>query len=160
MPIVHLMCGFIGFGKTTVAKQLERETGAVRFTPDEIMIARFGTDVGSDFNEKANDLLKDIWLEIERAIKSGHDVIYDEGCWSAGYRQYLTQKVHDLGARAIWHQVVCDMDIAKQRMLRRSAQYRELSIDENWFENNLNQYEPISDADGLDVIYHDSNNQA
>ena len=56
MSTIHLMCGYIGFGKTTVAKQIEQETGARRFTPDDVMIELFGTDVGDDFMEKANRL--------------------------------------------------------------------------------------------------------
>ena len=38
MAVIHCMCGYIGFGKTTVAKQLEIQYGAKRFTPDEVMI--------------------------------------------------------------------------------------------------------------------------
>lgn len=32
---LFLMVGLPGSGKTTRAKELERETGAIRFTPDE-----------------------------------------------------------------------------------------------------------------------------
>jgi predicted kinase len=34
-PIVYIICGFIGAGKTTFAKKLEKKTGAVRITKDE-----------------------------------------------------------------------------------------------------------------------------
>ena len=39
---IHLIHGFMGFGKTTLAKQLEISLPAVRFTHDEIMLARHG----------------------------------------------------------------------------------------------------------------------
>jgi len=32
---VYLICGFIGAGKTTFAKMLEKKTGAVRIVKDE-----------------------------------------------------------------------------------------------------------------------------
>ena len=38
-PIVYLICGFIGAGKTTFSKKLETETGAVRITKDEWSIS-------------------------------------------------------------------------------------------------------------------------
>ena len=35
MPTIHLMFGFMRFGKTTIAKQLERKIPAVRLTHDK-----------------------------------------------------------------------------------------------------------------------------
>ncbi len=43
-PIVYLICGFIGAGKTTFAKKLEEKTGAVRITKDEWSIRLIGND--------------------------------------------------------------------------------------------------------------------
>ena len=34
-PVAHIVIGFIGSGKTTFARKLEKETGAVRFTKDQ-----------------------------------------------------------------------------------------------------------------------------
>jgi predicted kinase len=41
-PIAHIICGFIGSGKTTFARKLEKETGAIRITKDEWIIKIFG----------------------------------------------------------------------------------------------------------------------
>ena len=41
---LFLMVGLPGSGKTTRAKELERETGAIRFTPDEWHLFLFGDD--------------------------------------------------------------------------------------------------------------------
>jgi predicted kinase len=41
-PVAHIIIGFIGSGKTTFARKLEKETGAVRFTKDEWMVRVFG----------------------------------------------------------------------------------------------------------------------
>ena len=43
-PIMYVICGFIGAGKTTFAKKLEEKTGAVRITKDEWLIKLFGHD--------------------------------------------------------------------------------------------------------------------
>ena len=37
-PLAHIIIGFIGSGKTTFARRLERETGAIRFTKDKWMV--------------------------------------------------------------------------------------------------------------------------
>lgn len=43
-PVLTLLVGLPGAGKTTLAKKLERETGAIRFTPDEWHLFLFGDD--------------------------------------------------------------------------------------------------------------------
>ena len=42
-PILHLICGLPGSGKTTLSKQLEHACNAVRFSPDE-WLHRLGID--------------------------------------------------------------------------------------------------------------------
>lgn len=43
MATLHLMCGMVGAGKMTRARQIEAATGAVRLSPDE-WIARLIVD--------------------------------------------------------------------------------------------------------------------
>lgn len=156
MSTVHLMCGYIGFGKTTIAKQLEKQLGARRFTPDEVMIELFGTEVGDDFMDKANKVDEYIWEQIALAVKNDQDVIYDAGSWSADDRKYVMQRLKKLGAKALWHQVNCNIDLAKQRTLARSKDAEQLSVDERFFDENLPRYKPISDSEGLDVVVHNN----
>ena len=42
MSTAHLIHGYIGAGKTTLARTLERELPAIRFTPDEEVARRYG----------------------------------------------------------------------------------------------------------------------
>ena len=39
---MHLLCGLLGAGKTTYAKQLATDVGGVRFTLDEWMLRLYG----------------------------------------------------------------------------------------------------------------------
>ena len=38
MATIHLMVGFIGFGKTTIAKKLEKDVSGVCLTHDDFMV--------------------------------------------------------------------------------------------------------------------------
>ena len=141
-------------GFESFAKQLEKQLGARRFTPDEVMIELFGIEVGDDFMDKANKVDEYIWEQIALAIKNGQDVIYDAGSWSANDRKYVMQRLEKLGAEALWHQVNCDIDLAKQRTLARSKDAEQLSVGERFFDENLSRYKPIFDSEGLDVVVH------
>ena len=82
------------------------------------------------------------------------DVIYDAGSWSADDRKYVMQRLKKLGAKALWHQVNCNIDLAKQRTLARSKDAEQLSVGERFFDENLSRYKPIFDSEGLDVVVH------
>lgn len=154
MANVHFMAGYMGFGKTTLAKKLEKELGIKRFTPDEVMIERFGTDITEDFMERVGEIDDYIWKQIAESLKNGQDVIYDAGFWGKEDRKYAVQKVQKLGGNTVWHQIKCDISIAKQRTLARSKDKNELSLDETFFNDNLSRYSDISEEENLNIILH------
>jgi AAA domain len=85
-PIVYLICGFIGAGKTTFAKKLEGKTGAVRITKDEWSIRLIGNDPTIDgykeWDHKICGLSRDVAFQL---AEKGIDVIIDEGFWEKNY---------------------------------------------------------------------------
>ena len=154
MPTIHCMSGYIGFGKTTCAKQLAKKYHAKRLTPDEVMIELYGTEIESDFMKKAEHVNEYIWQEIEKCITAGQDVIYDTGPWSVIDRKYIMDRASKLNTIVIWHQMECRIETAKRRALTRAKKNSELSIDSKFFDENLKRYTPITKAEHLTVIYH------
>ena len=51
MATLHLMVGLPGSGKTTEAKRIAAECGALRLTPDEWHFSLFGNDFYNDPNK-------------------------------------------------------------------------------------------------------------
>lgn len=102
-PIAYVICGYIGAGKTTFARKLEKETGAIRITKDEWIIKIFGNRITFDKNfeeidRKVTDLATDIAFKI---LKSGEDVIIDEGFWNKSHRDQIKEKIISVGAKPI-----------------------------------------------------------
>ena len=96
-PIAYVICGFIGAGKTTFARKLEKETNAVRITKDEWMVKIFGNKITSDKNFEEYDhniieLTRDFALKI---LKTGTDVIIDEGFWVKSQRDDIKKKISE-----------------------------------------------------------------
>ena len=86
VPSIHLMHGFIGFGKTTIAKKLEKELPAVRFTHDEIMLSKYGRNP-SDFQIKYKIVDEYIKNQTQIELKKGNNVVLDYGFWNKGIRK-------------------------------------------------------------------------
>lgn len=155
MAEIHLICGFIGFGKTTYAKKLEHELQAVRFTHDEIMVERYGRSP-DDFARKykiVDDFIKE---ETAKLVSNGKSVILDYGFWSRDVRRNYYEWALKLTDKVYFHSIVCDLDVAKQRVLKRSQENNsELFIDEDCFNALLSKYEPLVKDEGYPIIsYH------
>ncbi|MFH0749500.1 MAG: ATP-binding protein [Candidatus Gottesmanbacteria bacterium] len=121
-PTAYVICGFIGAGKTTFARKLEKETGAIRITKDEWIINIFGNKIASDKNFETYDkhitkLATDIAFKI---LKAGKDVIIDEGFWVKSQRDDIKKKIVDVGAKSILYYVECPVENMRERVVTRS----------------------------------------
>ena len=118
----YVVCGFIGAGKTTFARKLEKETGAIRITKDEWITKIFGNNITLDknfaeYDERLTELAKDIAFKI---LKSGGDVIIDEGFWAKSQRDDIKKKILNIGAKPILYYVKYPVDKMRERVVNRS----------------------------------------
>ena len=153
-PSIHLMHGFMGFGKTTLSRRLEIELPAIKLTHDDFMFARYGRDP-EDFHIKYQIVDKDIRGLAEKEIQKGHNVIMDYGFWEKSTRKEYYEWAKTLTPNVLFHALQCDLDIAKKRVLNRSASNEnELLITEEIFYDRLKRFEPMSLDEGLPVIFY------
>lgn len=111
------MCGLPGAGKTTRAKEIERERNAIRFTPDE-WITRMGIDPFDEpFREKLEQLHADLALQI---LSRGVDVILDFGFWSREERDEQRARAAAMGADTR----VVFMEASREELLTRLERRR------------------------------------
>lgn len=145
MATAHLLFGFLGSGKTTLAKELERRHRAIRFTPDEWMARLFGEDphVGI-FKEKEAAilrLLEPMWM---RCLHLGVDVVLDYGFWSRAERDYVRNRVESSGGQVLLYSVDCPADEAWRRVSARNRQnHRSLYIAPATFDLLKGRVEPL-----------------
>lgn len=99
-PTLFLTVGLPGTGKTTAARRIEAEHGALRLTKDEWMKALYGDDNPAS----ASDVIEGRLIRIGmRALGLGINVVIDFGLWSRDERSALRRSAADVGADVVIH---------------------------------------------------------
>ncbi|OGG33649.1 hypothetical protein A3G68_03165 [Candidatus Gottesmanbacteria bacterium RIFCSPLOWO2_12_FULL_42_10] len=152
-PIAYVICGFIGAGKTTFARKLEKETKAIRITKDEWIIKIFGNKITSDknfevYDKNITELATNIAFKI---LKAGKDVILDEGFWVKSQRDDIKKKILQVGAKPIFYYVESSVEKMKERVINRSNNPTKDSfeINEEMFDKYLKYWEPPKKEEGI-----------
>lgn len=118
---IHLICGSIGAGKTTYARELATNIGGVVFSIDEWMVTLFGEDAPADLDPawvfpRVYRSETQIWTMAAQLGKLGVPSILDLGFQRQEHRQRfaglarqgeLTAKLHvlDVDASERWKRV-------------------------------------------------------
>ena len=151
--IAYVICGFIGAGKTTFARKLEKETKAIRITKDEWIIKIFGNKITSDknfevYDKNITELATNIAFKI---LKAGKDVILDEGFWVKSQRDDIKKKILQVGAKPIFYYVETSVEKMKERVINRSNNPTKDSfeINEEMFDKYLKYWEPPKKEEGI-----------
>lgn len=156
MPTIHFLCGYMGFGKTTIARRLAAQYSAVILNDDEFMRELFGRNLPEEQFRAAHEKVSEFtWKLGERIVSAGGNVIFDRGFWSRQSRRAAIERAKYFCDSLLFHQIECDMETAKKRVLNRTlTDQTALEIDENTFDLFAKRYEPISPDENLDVIYY------
>lgn len=156
---IHLIHGFIGFGKTKTSKELAHELPAVILNNDDFMARLYGKnppqEMFRDYYNRIDDL---IWDLAEQIVRAGTDVIIDYGFWTRQSRADAYARAKNITEKVVFHNIQCDMDTARQSVIERAQRHPEaLFVDAATFDLFRPQFEPISDDEGYPIINHDNN---
>ena len=157
MATAHLIYGYLGAGKTTFAKKLEKEIPAIRFSPDEWMAQLYGTnpptELFSDYYQRIDYLIERYWVN---TLQLGLDVILDFGFWFRESRDKTRTIVATLGAKHQLYFLDCPEHIQLERCRKRNHDLQgSLFIDDNAFELFKTRFEPLGADEAFEVIQTD-----
>ncbi|MCX5275368.1 ATP-binding protein [Streptomyces virginiae] len=119
VPVVFLLVGLTGSGKTTYSEQRLEPAGAVRLSVDEVLHdrhGRYGTDYPENtYVEKEAPVVAELHNQLRQLVAQGRDVVWDHGLWPRAQRDEMKKLVEEAGGR--WRLLYFPVD--REELLRR-----------------------------------------
>lgn len=120
MAKVIMTCGKLCSGKTTYAKKLRDELGAVILSIDELMLALFGQDAGEKHDDYVGRTKGYLYKQSLEIIGCGTDVILDWGFWTREERLCARSFYGSRGITNEFHYIDIDDDEWQRRIDKRN----------------------------------------
>ncbi len=155
---IHLMCGLVAAGKTTLARRLAGDLPAVRLSRDEWMIRLYGLPHDDPAYiaklEPCTELLWDVAFEI---VAAGSDVILDWNFWSRKRRAEARRRSETAGfpVQLHWLDVPVEEVVARASARLTAAPADAHLIDEDGVRQFLTIFQPPADDEGLPLTRHE-----
>lgn len=156
MAKVIMICGKICCGKSTYAKRLCGEQGAVLLSIDEIMLEMFGQHTGEMHDEYAARTEKYLLEKSVEIISSGINVVLDWGSWTKAKRAMIREHFTSRGIDFELHYLDVPDSVWQSRIVKRNSAVSEdgdsaYYVDENLAAKFKSIFEPPTD-DEIDVL--------
>ena len=122
-PLVHMLCGLTGSGKTVYAKHLEAE-GCVRLSVDELVQARHGRyDIdypAHEYPRLYDDAVAELDRRLVELLAAGRSLVLDYGLWERSNRDRYKRLVEGHGGR--WRLVYfkAEREVLRRRLVERN----------------------------------------
>jgi len=158
MARVHLVCGFLGVGKTTFAKRLVEQVGGVRFSVDELYLQLFATGPTYELDRAALarllTVLDQLWPQV---VAAGTDVVLDFGFWRRHLRDHVRTLAHAQGAETQLYWLRCSDELALARCLARNGAAGAFLISEQGFRELKSHFQPLGGDEPHELVETGSN---
>jgi len=131
--LIHLICGPIGAGKTTIAHQLAEQHSAIRFSEDEWLSNLFIPDAPENLldehiemvaawaSEKYQRCRGQIWPVCEQILQQGVHVVLDGAAANKEQRDKIRQKAIKAGVGFKLYYATADTETRRSRVLERNV---------------------------------------
>ena len=158
-PILHLLCGKVAAGKSTLAAKLASADATVLIAEDEWLASLFGDELQKpkDYLRLAAKLRAAMAPHIVTLLKSGMSVVLDFQANTAESRAWMRDLIDQTEADHQFHVLAPPDEVCLTRLRTRNASgLHPFSVTEEQFYQISAYFSPPSPEEGFNlVIYED-----
>ena len=122
-----IVCGLPGSGKTSHARQMERNLRAIRFCPDEWMDT-LGIGLWEGDSRQRVEQLQ--WKIAQELLGMGLTVILEWGSWARAERDVLRMEARRLGAAVELHFLDAPVEVLFERVRQRNQESPPITVED------------------------------
>ncbi len=157
-PTLHLLCGKIAAGKSTLATQLGRADGTVVIAEDEWLNALFQNEMSSlsDYVRCSAKLRNVMGAHVSSLLNAGTSVVLDFAANTATQRDWLRTIIEATSAAHQLHVLNVSDEVCLDRLRRRNAKGEHpFTVTEEQFHEFSKYFEMPSPSEGFNIVSHD-----
>jgi len=153
-PTLHLLCGKIASGKSTLSAKLGSLPGTIIVSEDQWLAALFANEMQSisDYVQYSSRLRKAMKPHLVLLLKAGLSVVLDFPANTQTNREWMMSIIKESGASNRLHYLKVSDDVCKARLRARNAEGgHEFAVSDQQFETITRYFsEPTAD-EGFDI---------
>jgi predicted kinase len=159
LPTLHMLCGKIAAGKSTLARQLADQPLTVLIREDYWTSRLYKDELRTfeDYVRYSRRLRDAMGGHVEALLEAGVSVVLDFPANTVALRQWMRDIFEHAGAAHRLHYLDVPDDVCKARLRQRNADGRhEFSVSDAEFDEFTSYFVPPSEEEGFEVIVYDT----
>ncbi|MBE1291275.1 MAG: AAA family ATPase [Rhodobacteraceae bacterium] len=153
----HLVCGYAASGKSTLARQLAQEQGAILLSEDRWLSALFADELHTlaDYVRCTARLRNALGPHVVALLQNGQAVVMDFAANTVETRAWLRGLARQADVSAVLHFLDVSQEACWQRLVKRNQDgSHEFQLSRQQFDKLAAHFEPPSEAEGFTVTRH------
>lgn len=156
-PLLHLICGKIASGKTTLSSKLGTSEGAIVISEDDWLATLFADQMttGADYVRFSAKLQTAMAPHVEALLNAGLTVVLDFAANTMEQRKWMLEVARTCGVGHQLHYLDVSDDVCLERLRARNAEgTHAFAVTEEQFRRFAAHFVPPKDDEGFNIIHH------
>ena len=157
-PILHLVCGKIAAGKSTLTRQLAARPNTVLLSEDVWLSQLYAGEIHTigDYVRRSAQLRQALAPHVEALLRAGLSVVLDFPANTLGNRRWMKEIIDAAGTDHELHYLDIPDEVCKMRLRERNPSgSHPFSTNEAEFDQITRHFVPPSGEEGLNIVRHE-----